>query len=369
MYNDFAPKLAKVLTEYAQPVKPGDYVVIEGSVHAAPLITALYEAALRRGGNPATRVTLPGLREIFYREANDNQLSFLEPMQMTYIEKADVWYYIFASSNTRELNGTDPAKTAKYQATMRPFYDLYFGRHAEGTLRWNGCGWPTQADAQEAEMGLLAYTEFMYKACALDQPDPLAYWRAFSDRQAKLVDWLDGKHRCEVRGPGIDLAFDFSERPWINCDGHVNFPDGEIFTSPIEDSVNGHVAFSYPSVYAGHYVRGVELTFKDGVVVEASADQGEDFLMSQLDIDAGARRLGEFAVGTNNQIQQFVGSTLFDEKIGGTIHMAIGHSIPESKGVNDSAIHWDMVHNMKDGGEIRIDGELFYQGGRFVIEA
>ena len=171
-----------------------------------------------------------------------------------------------------------------------------------------------------------------------------------------------------MRGPGIEMSFDFTGRPWVSCHGTVNFPDGEIFTSPIEDSVNGHVAFSYPTMHGGREVSGIELTFKDGRVTDASAAKGEEYLLAQLDIDAGARTLGEFAIGTNMGIQRFTGQTLFDEKIGGSIHMALGESISESKGVNKSAIHWDIVHSMRDGGEIWIDGELFYQSGDFVIE-
>ncbi len=217
-------------------------------------------------------------------------------------------------------------------------------------------------------MGLLAYTEFIYKACGLHHPDPLAYWRDLKARQERLITWLHGKQHAAIKGPDIELSFDFTDRLWVNSWGNHNFPSGEIFTGPVEDSVNGHVAFSYPTVYGGREISGVKLTFEDGVVTEASANKGEDYLLSQLDMDAGARRLGEFAIGTNTGIQQFTGNTLFDEKIGGTIHMALGRSIPESKGVNQSQIHWDMVHDMKNGGEITIDGELFYKNGEFVIE-
>jgi len=216
-------------------------------------------------------------------------------------------------------------------------------------------------------MGLLAYTEFMYKACALDQTDPVAHWKAMRARQDRLVAWLKGKKHAEVKGPGIEMSFDFTDRPWVNCWGDKNFPDGEVFTSPIENSVNGHVEFNFPTMFGGREVNGVKFTFKDGRIVEASAAKNEDYLLTQLDIDAGARSLGEFAVGTNMGIQRFTGEVLFDEKIGGSIHMAIGHGIGESGGVNESVIHWDMVHSMKNGGEIYIDGELFYRNGDFVV--
>jgi aminopeptidase len=286
---------------------------------------------------------------------------------MAYIDNVDIQYKILASSNTRELNEIDPARLAISQAAARPYVDTFMRRYGDNTFHWNVCAWPTEADAQEAGMGLLAYTEFVYNACGLNQPDPVAYWKTFSTQQARLVEWLNGKHQAEVCGPGIDLQLDFTGRTWVSCDGHVNFPDGEIYTGPVENSVNGHVEFNYPSVLHGHSVEGVRLIFKDGVVIEAHADKGEDFLLNQLALDEGSKRLGEFAIGTNAQIQRHTGNTLFDEKIGGTIHMALGLGFPNTGSLNQSSIHWDMVHNMKNGGEIRIDGDLFYQNGRFMI--
>ncbi len=367
MFEDFAPRLAQVLTGYSIPIQPGDYVTIEGPTVALPLIEALYEAVLQRGGNPVTRIFLPDLEETLLSEGSDEQITFLDPTLMTFIEQTDVMFYIFAETNTRMLSTVDPARVTRYLASRQPWMETYMRRHSEGTLRWNATAWPTNADAQEAEMGLLAYTGFVYNACGLGEPDPVAHWRAFHERQERLIDWLQGKERVEVRGPGIDLTLSVAGRTWMNASGHVNFPDGEIFTAPVEDSVNGQVVFSYPTVYLGRRVEGVRLAFKDGLVVEASAGKGEDHLLSQLDIDAGTRRLGEFAIGTNNGIRHFTGKTLFDEKIGGTIHMALGNSYGDTGGLNQSAIHWDMVHGMQDGGEIWIDGELFYRAGQFMV--
>ncbi len=368
MYEDFAPRLAQVITEFSMPVQKGDLVGILGSTEAEPLLRALHEAVVRRGGHPFVIANLPGLDEVFLRQAADHQLDYLNPVMMELIERVDVLYQVIAPSNTRSMSGIDPARIARRQQARGPFVRRYLERCGDGSLRWNITAWPTQAAAQQAEMGLLAYTEFMYKACALDQPDPIAYWEALRERQARLVDWLKGKQRCEVRGPGIELTFEFGGRTWDNSWGDNNFPSGEIFTSPIEATVNGHVAFSFPTVYGGHEVSGVKLRFEDGLVVEASAAKGEAFLLSQLDLDEGARMLGEFAIGTNTGIQQFTGETLFDEKIGGTVHMALGESFAELGGTNRSQVHWDMVHDMKQGGEIHIDGELFYQNGQFVIE-
>lgn len=368
MTYDLAPKMARILTEYSLDVQPRDRIRIRGPVAATPLIEALYEALLRRGAFPSVEVSLPGLREMYLRLANDDQLDDCDPIAMSTLDHVDGLLMIIAPSNTKALSQVDPARMARAQQAIRPFMEKYFALVADPGFKWNICAWPTEAAAQEAEMGYHAYREFIYGACGLNHPDPVAYWTGLRAKQERLINWLSDKHHLDVRGPGIDLSLDFTGRNWINCWGNKNFPDGEIFTSPVEESVNGHVAFSYPTVYGGRALSGVELTFKDGVVVEAHAQKGEDYLLQQLDLDAGARRLGEFAIGTNYGIQQFTGEVLFDEKIGGSIHMALGNSIEEAKGVNESQIHWDMVHDMQNGGEIRVDGELFYQDGKFAVE-
>ncbi len=368
MYEDFAPKLARVLTEYSRPVNPGDYVLIRAEAEAMPLIEALYEAVLRRGGHPEVQMLLPRLSEILVRDGSEEQLRYGSPKANFLIENVDVMYSIYAESNPKNLSGYPSEKVAQRFEGRRAWLETYHRRFADGTLRWAISAWPSAGMAQQADMGLLAYTDFIYKACAFDTDDPVAHWVAFRERQDRLVSWLNGKQHAEVTGPGIELSFDFVGRKWINAHGDLNFPDGEIYTGPVEDSVNGHVEFNYPTVFDYVEVDGVNLTFKGGVVTDASAEKGEAHLLAKLDADPGARRLGEFAIGTNMGIQQFTGMTLFDEKIGGTIHMALGRSIPMTLGQNKSAVHWDMVHDMTRGGEIRIDGELFYQNGKFVIE-
>jgi aminopeptidase len=368
MLYDFAPKMAEVIAGYSTRIKEGDYVVISAPTLAEPLLAALYKAILRRGGHTELHLRLPGIRELYMHEASDAQLQFIPPTAEAWMKKADVYMVIDAPHNPKALTGVDPARFAILQQAQRPLTEVMFARMGSGAMRYHLTLWPTHASAQQADMGLRAYREFVYNACGLDQDDPVAYWEQFRDRQLKLTDWLNGKQHAEIKGPGIDLSFDFQDRVWVSCHGTLNFPDGEIYTGPVEDSVNGHVEFSYPSLYMGREVSGVKLTFKDGVVTDASAEKGEDHLLAQLEVDNGARRLGEFAIGTNWGVQQYTGNTLFDEKIGGTIHMALGHSIPESKGVNQSSVHWDIVHGMQDGGEIRIDGELFYQSGKFMID-
>jgi len=374
MITDLASQLAKILTEYCVPIQPGNYVTIAGNAATcAPLIEALFEAVLHRGAHPNVQSSAlisqdyTEYFELYLRDATDAQLDFLDPTIMHWVNCSDALFFIKAPANTKALSAIDPARLARFRRTQQPFSNRYLERYDAGELKWNVTAWPTSALAQTAEMGLHTYTEFVWRACGLDQPDPVAYWQQFRDMQLRLVEWLKGKKHAEVRGPGINLSFDFQDRVWVSCHGAQNFPDGEIFTSPIENSVSGTVEFNFPSVYLGHEVQGVRLRFENGCAVESTAAKGEDFLLSQLNVDEGARYLGEFAIGTNRGVDRLTRSTLFDEKIGGSIHMALGRSYAEAKGVNQSAIHWDMVHNMRDGGEIIIDGELFYRSGEFMI--
>ena len=368
MIPDLAPKMAQVIAAYSVNVQEGELVQVIGESVAEPLIEALVEAILQRGGHPAVRMTTANMGEIFFRNASDAQLDYVSPIIEYSVEKLDVSIFIRASANPKAMSNIDPQRTARRGKASRHLIERRRQREEAGEFRWNICPWPTHSAAQDAEMGFLEYVEFVYKACGLDQDDPVAYWTQFRDKQERLAAWLADKHHAEVRGPGIEMSFDFGGRTWVSCHGTENFPDGEIFTSPIEDSVNGHVEFNYPTVSGGREVSGVRLTFKDGKVVEASAQKGEEYLMAQLDTDEGSRTLGEFAVGTNFGIQRFTRSTLFDEKIGGTIHMALGRGFEEAGGSNMSVVHWDMVHGMMDGGEILIDGERFYQSGQFMID-
>lgn len=367
MYEDFAVKMAKIMTEYSQPISKGDLVLIQGAAEAVPMAQALYEAVLRRGGHPFVIGGVPGLQDVYWEIAEEHQLTYVNPIVLNAIETIDVTFNIFANANTKARNRTDPQRMALAQKSMKPIMETYMRRVGAGDLRWCILPYPTNSDAQEAEMSLTQYTSFVYKACGLHLDNPVDHWKSVRDQQLRLTEYLADKSKAVIKGPGIDMNFNFKDRVWVSAHGDSNFPDGEIFTGPIEDSVNGTVEFNLRTVYGGREVNGVKLEFKDGKVVAASAEKNEDFLLTQLDLDDGSRFLGEFAIGTNWDIQDVTGSTLFDEKIGGTLHMALGRSIPDTKGVNVSAVHWDMVHDMKDGGEIYIDGELFYRAGEFMI--
>ena len=217
-------------------------------------------------------------------------------------------------------------------------------------------------------MSLAEYEDFVYSACMPDLDDPVGHWRGFSARQQKIVDWLKGKEQVRVLGPGTDLRLSIAGRTFINSDGKHNMPSGEVFTGPVEDSAEGYVYFSYPAILRGREVTGVRLSFEQGRVVKASAEKDEEYLLQMLDTDEGSRYLGEFAIGTNEGIDRFTGQILFDEKIGGSFHLALGAGYPETGSKNQSAIHWDMICDLRDGGEIWVDGELMYQNGKFVVE-
>ena len=265
------------------------------------------------------------------------------------------------------MSNVEPERQALARTAGRELMELSMKRAAAGEYRWTLTQFPTNSGAQDADMSLSDFEDFVYGATFADTDDAVGEWSKLSAMQESLVTWLEGKDRLEVKGPSVDLTLSVAGRTFINSDGHQNMPSGEIFTGPVEESVNGWVRFSYPAIVGGREVSGVELSFKDGKVVKATAEKNEEFLLSMLDTDEGARYLGEFAIGTNFGITKFTKSILFDEKIGGTIHMALGGGYPETGSQNKSAIHWDMISEMRDGGKILVDGELFYDTGKFTI--
>ena len=360
-------RLARLLVDYSVAVQPGERVLVRGSSAAAPLIRAVYEQTLAHGGHPLVQLSLPGLQEVFYETADETQLSFIDPIEKQIIEEFDVLIALYAPSNTRTLSGVDPEKQRIRELARHPLMERYMERSAEGELKWTGTLYPTYASAQEADMSLRRYEDFVYGACYCDREDPAAEWLRIHDEQQRLIDWLEGHDRVEVRGPQADVTLSIAGRTFINSDGHHNMPSGEIYTGPVEDSVNGWVRFTYPAITGGREVEGIELWFEDGKVVKARAEKNEAYLLKMLDADDGARYLGEFAIGTNYEIQQFTKNILFDEKIGGSFHMAVGAGYPETGSQNRSAIHWDMICDMQAGGEILVDGELFYRDGAFMI--
>lgn len=360
-------KLADILVNYSTEVKPGEWVYIRGGIESIPLLTEVVSHVVRAGGHPTIDLTADDLEEAFLSEATKEQLEWTSPLNEIYAEKIDVRIVARSVSNTRSLTGIDPSKQSLFQSSQRPMRKRWMDRTAAGTHRWVGTLFPCVAYAQEADMSLREYEDFVYGATFADQPDPVKCWHDIHDMQQKLVDWLVGKEKIEVRGPNIDMTLSMKDRVWINSDGKRNMPSGEIFTGPVEDSVNGWVKFTYPAIRDSREVEGVELEFKDGKVVSARAQKNESYLLDQLESDAGAKYLGEFAIGTNYQIQRFTKSILYDEKIGGTLHMALGAGYPETGSKNDSSVHWDMICDMRQNSEIVVDGELFYKNGEFQV--
>lgn len=360
-------RLANVLVDYACAVKPGMWVGILGDVVTLPALREVYKEVLRYGGNPTLIISDEYMSRHFLKEANDEQIAWLDPSMNLYYEQADIYIRIGSSNNTRAMTGIDAKRTQQVAAARKHWLDTRLNRTARNEFEWVGTWYPTEASAQEANMSLEDYENFIYGSMFLDHEDPAGEWRKLSEMQQKKVDWLVGKKNVRLQGPNADIELSIDGRTFINSDGHKNMPSGEIFTGPVEESVNGWIRFSYPSIVAGRAVSGIELKFENGKVVSATAESNDDLLQAQLNTDEGARYLGEFAIGTNFGINRFTGNILFDEKIGGTIHMAIGMGYPETGSRNRSAVHWDMICDMRNDSTIHVDGDLFYRNGEFVV--
>lgn len=361
-------KLAEVLAGYCLDLQKGDLFQINAPPLAMPLVREVYGLALKAGANPFVRVVVPGTDEIFLKTAKKHQLEYRNPVAAFAMERIDKLLSVRAASNTRTLANVDPKAHSTARAAQKDVFATFMERSASGDLAWCGTQFPCQASAQDAEMSLSEYEDFVLNACLVHKSDPVAAWKAVHRRQARLCRILDERKRLRIVSEGTDISMSVAGRTWINSDGKKNMPSGEIFTSPVEDSVEGVISFSFPACYSGKEAHGVKLTFKRGRVTNATAQKGEDFLRATLDTDDGARFLGEVAVGTNRSIQRFTKNTLFDEKIGGTIHVALGAAYPDTGGKNASSVHWDMVNDMRDGGAIYADGKVIYKDGEFTVE-
>ncbi len=367
MRDQRADALASILVRYSTEVEKGDVCVIQSTTAAEPLVQAIYEEVLRVGGLPIVQLGTQGAAAALYELASEEQLDWVAPTATWAAENADVRFAVLADANARELSGVDPKLQARTARARKPLMETSMRRAAEGEYRWALTLFPTHAYASEAGMSLSAYEDFFYAACLATDPEPLTAWRRQSEDVKRWTEWIQGREEVHVKGPGTDVTLAVGGREWVPCVGDRNMPDGEFFTGPVEDSVDGEVSFSFPASYGGREVAGVRLRFEAGRVVDASAERGEEFLIETLDTDDGARRLGELGIGTNYGITTGTKEILLDEKIGGTVHMAIGMSYPETGGVNESAVHWDMVCDLRRGGSIVVDGEELQRDGRFVV--
>ena len=361
MRDERLGKLARVLVDYSVEAGEGDQVLLTGGVAAEPLIEELYVRLLRVGAFPVVQVRLPGMQELFFEHAQDVHYKEIPSIERFTSEEADAMIGIMAPSNTRALAGVDPAKQRALAELRKPLSEIMLKKN-----RWMLTLFPTDALAQEADMSLAAYEEFVFEAMGLNEEDPVRYWTEKSAEQERLKERLEAARELRIVGPGTDLTLSVEGRKFVNSSGRRNMPCGEVFTGPVETSANGTAFFGIPAAIGGREVSGVRLRFEEGRVVEAGAEKGEEYLLSLLDTDAGARYLGEIGIGTNYGIPRASGNVLFDEKLGGTVHLAIGRSYAETGGKNDSSVHTDLVCDLREGGELYADGELIQKDGRFL---
>jgi aminopeptidase len=360
-------KLAKVLVHYSVEVQKGQQVLIRTSPIADELSLAVYEEIIKARAHPFITNEVPGTQEAFYKFASDEQLDYVSPITQLIIETFDAYIHLWADYNTRDLSGIDPNRVARSRKAQAAINQKFLNRAAEGTMHWSLTVYPNYAMAQEADMSLRDYAEFVYGAGMLNEEDPVAFWKREGAKQQKLIGWLKGHDKAVLKGSNVDISLSIKERPFIECSGKENFPDGEIFTGPVEKSVNGWIRFKYPAIFSGQEIHDIELWFEDGKVIKEKASKNQELLTSVLNTDAGSRFLGEWGIGTNYGIERFTKNMLFDEKIGGTIHFAVGAGYPESGSKNESGLHWDMLCDMSDA-EITVDGDLFYKDGNTVIQ-
>ncbi len=363
-------KLAKVMVHYSLQIKPGQLVYVQTSPAAHELNLAFYEEAIKTGAHVTFAIDgafYPGAQEIFLKYANNKQLDFVSPVRKLFVEKYDARMVIEADTNTRELAGVDTRRIARLRKANAPLFSKMMSRIEKKQMTWCLTVYPTDAMAQEANMSLNDYREFVYEAGMLNAADPVSRWKAEAVKQKKLVRWLKGRNAVELKGSNIDLTLSIKNRTFIPCAGDQNFPDGEVFTSPVENSANGWVRFKYPAIFDGQEIEDIELWFENGKVVKEKARRNQELLTSQLNSDGGARYLGEWGIGTNYNIKRFTKNMLFDEKLGGTIHLALGLGFEEAGGKNKSGLHWDMLCDMADS-EVHVDGALFYKNGKPVIK-
>ena len=360
-------KLAKVLVNYSVESKPGQQLQISSDPLASELTLAVYEEALKAGANVLLDQPLEEAYELFYKFATDEQLKYVSPVRKLVVETFDATLRIEASPNRRSLSGVDPQRMAIRNKANSSLMKTYLDRSASGALKWCVTVFPNNANAQDADMSLRDYTEFVYGAGMLNDADPVAFWQQLGKYQTRLDDWLKGHDKVVLKGSNVDLTLSIKDRLFISADGKYNFPDGEIFTGPVENSASGWIRFKYPAIFMGQEVTDIELWFENGKVVKETASKNQALLTSTLNTDAGGRFLGELGIGTNYGITKFTKDMLFDEKIGGTIHLAAGAGYPETGSVNESAIHWDMLCDMAES-EITVDNELFYKDGQLIIK-
>jgi aminopeptidase len=361
-------RLAALIVDYSLELGERKIVRIDALEGASPLALALYKAALRAGAFPYPNVIVDGIVELLLEHASEEQLEFVSPLQWHEIEAIDALVTIWSEANTRSLTRADAARQARLLGAQRKLSNRRWERIAAGELRWCGTLYPTAAHAQEASMSLEEYEDFVFAACHVDEEDAAGHWRLVAASLAARAEDLESVRELRIVGPDTDLRVGVESRRWIAADGRYNMPDGEVFTSPVETETEGEIRYTFPAIYQGREVEDIRLRFAGGRVVAAEAGRGGDYLRTLLDMDDGARILGEVAFGLNYEIDRFTRNILFDEKIGGTMHFALGSAFPQAGGSNTSGLHWDMICDLRAEGEVYADGELVWKAGRFLTE-
>jgi len=355
-------RLAKVLVQYSRKVRRGQKVLMAGPAAAEPLVLELGREVLRAGGHPLCRMVPDAAGEVFYAEAGPAQLRFLPASSLAAAREADHYVSILAETNTQAMAGVDPARQRVAEAAKRPLQDFIL-RKDEWTLTL----FPTAAYAQDAGMGLEEFEAFVYSAMRVDKEDPVAAWGRAKAFQEKVLRRLKGADEIRIVAPGTDLRLSVKGRRFLSSYGSHNMPDGEVFTGPLETSAEGCIRYTYPVCYRGKEVADVRLEFEKGRVVKATAAKNEAFLRSMIAMDAGASRLGELGIGTNYGITRFTKNILFDEKIGGSVHLALGRSYEATGGRNKSGLHWDMISDLRPGGRMEVDSRVLQADGKFRL--
>ncbi len=367
MRDERLEKLAEVLVSYSTKVKAGDDVCVSGEEASLPFIKEVSKKVIEKGAFVRYFVDLPQIEAFLLKNGSEEQIG--KPnFRFGECARSDVWISAWGTDNICTLNSISGERLKMRRLGNSENRKVYNSRSGSGALRWCGTQYPTNADAQYAKMSLEEYEDFVYKAGFLDRSNPVEEWKKLEKFQQKWIEYLDKKEVLHIVSADTDIEVGIKGRKWINCCGKENFPDGEIFTSPVEDMINGRITFSYPALINGNAFAGVSLLVREGRIVKAHCKDRaqEEKLLSYIDTDEGSRYFGEVAIGTNYDIDRFSYNILFDEKMGGTMHMAVGCAMEEAGGKNESAIHWDMINDMKTEGRIYADGELFYEKGRFL---
>jgi aminopeptidase len=359
-------RLAELVLDHSLALKAGEVLRIEAEAVAAPLILPLHREAIKRGAHAYAALDLAGLNELLVAHGSDEQLEFVSPIELREVDTIDAAISIWSETNTRSFSRADPDRRQRQLAAQRQVAIRRRDRVTRGELRWCGTLCPTNAHAQDAEMSLDEYEDFVFRACHVLDDDPVGHWRRIGEQLQARAGELGSVRELQITGDGTDLTVLVEGRPWRAAHGRQNVPDGEVYTSPVESGINGTIRFAFPAVFSGREMDDVRLRFEHGRVVDAEAAGGEAYLKSLLEMDEGASGVGEIAFGLNYEIDRFTRNILFDEKIGGTMHLALGMGFEDLGGLNRSALHLDLICDLREEGEVRADGELVWQAGRFL---